>query len=120
MNSIHIILQIIIALGILNVWFLRFNKPSEWRGGKATNMKEEFSAYGLPEAVMYSVGSLKVLCAILLLVGIWIPVVVTPAVVVLAILMLGAVIMHVKIGDPPKKSIPAGSVLILCLLLAFA
>ncbi|NDV62788.1 DoxX family protein [Puniceicoccales bacterium CK1056] len=118
MNSINIILQVIIALGILNVWFLRFNTASEWRGGKAKNMREEFDAYGLPEAVMYIVGFLKVLCAVLLLVGIWAPAFVTPAAGILAVLMLGAIVMHFKIGDPPKKSLPAGTVLLLCLVLA--
>lgn len=117
MSTIQIILQVIIALGILNVWCLCFNKASQWRGGASTNMKEEFDAYGLPEAVMYLVGFLKVLCAILLLVGIWLPALINPAAGVLAILMLGAVIMHVKISDPANKSLPAGTVLILCILL---
>ena len=30
------------ALWILNVWFLRFNKDTGYRGGDATNMVEEF------------------------------------------------------------------------------
>jgi hypothetical protein len=119
MNSINILLQIIIALGILNVWFLRFNKPSEWRGGNATNMKEEFDAYGFPEGILYIIGFLKVACALMLIAGIWVPALVTPAAGILAALMLGAIIMHFKIGDPPKKSLPAGTVLLLCLVLAF-
>ena len=119
MSSINIILQIVIALGILNVWFLRFNQTSEWRGGNATNMKEEFEAYGLPSCMLYVIGFLKVACAILLLAGIWVPVLVAPAAIALAVLMLGAVVMHFKIGDSPKKSLPAGTVLLLCLVLAF-
>ena len=40
------------ALWILNVWFNRFNKDTGYRGGNATNMREEFEEYGLPEPVM--------------------------------------------------------------------
>ena len=35
------------ALWILNVWFNRFNKDTGYRGGDATNMREEFEEYGL-------------------------------------------------------------------------
>ena len=42
MDTIIIIFKIIIALGILNVWLLRFNKKTEWRGAGAENMNEEF------------------------------------------------------------------------------
>ena len=48
MESICSIAQLIIALGILNVWLLRFNKATIYRGGSAKNMKEEFATYGLP------------------------------------------------------------------------
>lgn len=47
------IIQLVIALGILNVWLLRFGKTTAWRGGAAKNMKEEFAVYGLPS---WSVG----------------------------------------------------------------
>ena len=63
------IFQIIIALSVLRVWIINFNKPSRWRGGGAMNMKEEFIAYGLPSWIMYLVGSLKVAFSIGLLVG---------------------------------------------------
>jgi hypothetical protein len=33
---------------------------------------------------------------------------------VVAVLMLGAVAMHFKVGDPFKKSVPALAVLVLC------
>ena len=47
------IIQIVIALGILNVWLLRFGKPSAWRGGDAQNMVQEFRVYGLPTWSMW-------------------------------------------------------------------
>ena len=116
MQIVLIILQIIIALGILNVWLLRFSKPSPWRGGQSKDMKEEFAVYGLPLQVMYFVGFLKIVFALLLIAAIWLPALVLPASLGLAILMAAAVAMHFKAGDPARKSIPAGTVLLLCIL----
>ncbi|NBD38325.1 MAG: DoxX family protein [Verrucomicrobia bacterium] len=113
MEAFRIALQVVIGLGILNVWLLRFGKSSPWRGGEATNMKEEFAAYGLSPTVMYLVGFLKVLCAGLLLAGIWLEVLVLPGALGMTFLMLGAVAMHLKVEDPPKKSLPAGTLLVL-------
>jgi hypothetical protein len=112
--------QVVIALGLLNVWLLRTGKPTAWRGGSARNMREEFTAYGLPGWAMAVVGGLKVTLALLLIIGLWIPSVAGPAALGTAILMLGAVGMHLKIGDPLKKSLPAFGLLLLCLVVAFA
>jgi len=113
------IIQIVIALGILNVWIFRFGKSTQWRGGEARNMKEEFEVYGLPGWSVQVIGFLKVLCAVGLIAGIWYPAVTQPAAIVLAVLMLGAVAMHVKVKDPANKSLPALTMLILCLVVAF-
>ena len=51
--------QVIVALGLLNVWLIRFNKQTEYRGGAANSMKEEFKTYGLPEWFCYAMGGLK-------------------------------------------------------------
>ena len=118
MQLVKLILQVVIALGIFNVWFLRFNQRSAWRGASAANLKEEFAAYGLPTAALYLVGFLKVFCALLLLAAIWIPAVAMPAACLIALLMLGAVAMHAKIGDPLKKSLPAATLLVLSSLVA--
>lgn len=56
------------------------------------------------------------LCAAALIIGVWVPVVVKPAAGLLALLMLGAVAMHIRVGDPPAKSAPAATVLVMCLL----
>jgi len=118
MNVLQNILQIVIALGIFNVWFLRFSKPSEWRGNHAGSMKDEFAVYGLPEWSVYLVGTLKVGFAALLLIGLFVPVVTEPAAVGLGLLMLVAVLMHIKVKDPPRRSLPAFTLLILCTLVA--
>ena len=98
------------ALWILNVWFNRFNKDTGYRGGNATNMKEEFEEYGLSETTMYAVGAAKVGLAGLMLVGHAVPRVTRPASIGLAMFMLGAIGMHIKVGDSVKRYLPALSV----------
>jgi hypothetical protein len=105
--SISTVLQVVIALGLLNVWMVRPGKATSYRGGNAKTLKEEFAAYGLPDAAFYVVGALKVLSAVALIAGIWIPALVLPAAAVVAVLMLGALAMHLKVGDPALKSLPA-------------
>jgi len=98
------------ALWILNVWFNRFDKDTGYRGGDATNMKEEFAEYGMSETAMYTVGAAKVSLATLMLVGHAEPRLVRPASIGLAAFMAGAIGMHVKVGDPVKRYLPAMSV----------
>lgn len=99
--------QTLAALWILDVWFKRFNKDTGYRGGNATNMKEEFAVYGLSEPVMYAVGAAKVSLAGLMLAGHAKPQLVRPASIGLAAFMLGAIGMHVKAGDRVKQYLPA-------------
>jgi hypothetical protein len=115
METLAQIAQIIVGCGLLNVWLLRFNKSTAYRGSTAANMLEEFAAYGLPPWSCYLVGFLKVASAFALLAGLLpaLTVVVLPAAITVALLMAGAVAMHVKVGDPLKKSVPALSVLLL-------
>lgn len=115
-----LVIQVIIALGIYNVWLLRFGKATEWRGGTAKDMKEEFEVYGLPSWFVGLVGFLKLLFATLLIVGIWYQPVVRPAAIGMAVLMLGAISMHVKVDDPLVRSLPAFTMLVLCGIVALA
>ena len=119
MRTIMIILQFTAALGLLNVWLLRFHQRTGYRGGDASSMVEEFAAYGLPAWFAYVIGSLKIGAALALIAGIWIPTLVLPAAVLISILMLGALAMHIKIGDPLKKSLPALGMLALCLAISW-
>lgn len=118
MQILVIVIQLIIALGILNVWLLRYRKETDFRGGEAKNLREEFEVYGLPPWFMKVVGFFKILFAVLLIVGIWVPTVTKPAAIGMAVLMLGAVSMHIKVKDPVKKALPAFSLLVLCLIVA--
>ena len=98
------------ALWILDVWFKRFDKDTGYRGGNATNMKEEFAVYGISEPAMYAVGAAKVTLAGLMLAGHAKPQLVRPASIGLAAFMLGAIGMHIKVGDRVKQCLPALSV----------
>ena len=73
MNYLIIGIKLVIALGIYNVWLLRSRKTTNWRGGDAKNMREEFEVYGLPGWFMNVVGFFKLLFATLLVVSIWFP-----------------------------------------------
>ena len=107
MNFVIPIFQIVVALGLLNVWLLRFQRSTPYRGGNARSMREEFAAYGLPEWSPYVIGTLKVGSAVCLITGLWLPYLVFPSALLVAVLMLGALAMHLKIRDPLKKSVPA-------------
>lgn len=115
MSTPVIACQLIIGLGLLNVWLLRAGRSTPYRGGHARNMREEFAVYGLPPWFMWATGVVKVTLALMLIAGLWIPDTTRPAAAGLALLMLGAVAMHFKVGDPVRKFLPAASLLILCL-----
>jgi len=112
--------QLIIALGIYNVWLLRTNKATAWRGGDAKTMEEEFKVYGLSPTFMKIVGACKLFFATCLLIGIWYPRFAPAPSIVMASLMLAAVIMHARVGDPVQKALPAASLLLLSLLVAYS
>ncbi len=117
MEYLIIGIKVFIFLSIINVWFIRFNKSTSWRGGGASNMKEEFKTYGLSETVMYLVGGLKILSALGLFLSIWVPLLTLPAAALMAVLMTGAIAMHIKIRDPLRSSLPAFSFMVLSLIL---
>jgi len=118
MNIIGKLAQTGAPLWILNVWFNRFNKDTGYRGGDATNMVEEFREYGLSQNAMYAVGATKVGLAGMMLAGHRYPKLVRPASIGLAAFMVGAIGMHIKVGDPLKRSVPAISVLTAAVLSA--
>ena len=113
-QKLLIALQLIVALGILNVWMLRSGMATAFRGGDAKNLREEFAAYGLPFWFMCAVGLLKVGLALALIAGIWIDGLTQPAGIGLGLLMLGALVMHFKVGDPIYKALPSIAVLAMC------
>lgn len=107
------VLQVVSALGLINVWIIRYEKGTAYRGGNATNLKDEFKIYGLPVWFHYFVGVLKLCGAAALVVGIWMQSLIFPASAVICVLMLGALSMHLKVRDPLIKYLPAFSMLVI-------
>lgn len=118
MDIFRTVLQIIVALGLLNVWILRRDKKTPYRGKATHSMRSEFEAYGLPVWAMWVTGAIKVGVAGALLAGIWLPMLVQPAALVLIVLMLGALAMHLKVKDPFRASIPALAMLSMAVAIA--
>ncbi len=107
------LLQITVGLGLLNVWLVRGRSATSYRGGAAKTLQEEFATYGLPGFAFYLVGALKIGAAVVLLAGVWMALPVREAAGLVAVLMIGALAMHFKVGDPLMKSLPAGLMLAL-------
>ncbi|WP_420319145.1 DoxX family protein [Ekhidna sp.] len=116
MYYLEVVLKLIIGLSILNVWLVRAKNSTPFRGGSASNIKEEFEVYGLPSWFMVVIGSVKVLLSIGLIASIWYPSLEMITSLGIAALMTGAVSMHFKIGDPIKKVFPAALFLLLSVI----
>ncbi len=115
------ILQCLIAFGLINVWLVRFSRPTQYRGAGTKNMKEEFSAYGLPSWSVYVVGSLKIAIALIMILVLLKPHLTMklgiPAAIALVVLMLGAISMHIKVKDSLKQTAPAITMLVMSIAL---
>jgi hypothetical protein len=116
--SLTNLLQIIVGLGLLNVWLLRARASTAYRGGAARTLQEEFAAYGLPGLAFYLVGALKIGAAVVLMAGVWMALPVQAAAGLVAALMIGALAMHLKVGDPLMKSRPAALMLAMSVAIA--
>ena len=110
-STIATVLQLVVGLGLLNVWIVRSRSATAYRGGDATSLREEFAVYGLPAFAFPVVGVLKVGSALVLIAGVWLDLPVQVAAAVVAALMVGAIAMHVKVGDPVTKALPATAML---------
>ena len=111
-------LQLVVGLGLLNVWVVRSRSATAYRGGDATTLREEFAAYGLPVAAFVTVGALKIGSALVLIAGVWLDLPVAVAAGIVALLMAGAIAMHVKVRDPATKALPASLMLVMSAAIA--
>lgn len=118
-RSLASALQLIIGVALLNVWLVRARSSTAYRGGSAQSLKQEFAEYGLPPAMFYAVGGLKVISGVVLLAGLWLDLPVAMAATVVAALMVGAIAMHIRTKDPVRKSVPAAAMLAMCVALLF-
>lgn len=116
MEMLTRVLEVIVGLGLLNVWLVRAGSPTGYRGGNAKTLREEFAAYGLPSTVFYIVGTLKVTAGVILLASLFVPLPLPArlSALVVAGLMVGALAMHIKVKDPVLKSVPAALMLVMC------
>ena len=117
METIILIVKIAISLTLLMVWLVRPNMETSYRGGDAKNLKEEFAVYGLPRWFMITIGVLKVGFALLLVASIWVQELTLISSAAIALLMAGAVSMHIKVKDTFIKFLPSLTLLILSLFL---
>ena len=108
-----VLLNLVIAFSIFNVWIIRYNQETKWRGKDSKSLKEEFQVYGLPIWFMYIIGLLKLSLSILLIIGMWFPKISFYASLTMIVLMIGALLMHLKVNDPLKKSLPAFTIIVL-------
>jgi hypothetical protein len=120
MENPIILLQLIVGLVVLNVWIFRFNRATDWRGGTASNMIEEFKVYGLSEQICNLVRVVKIVLAIGLIAGVFYPVLTKYAAAGMLLMMLAAVGFHLKVRDPIKKALPALTMAVLCSLIVVA
>lgn len=118
-SSLSTLLQVVVGLGLLNVWLVRGRTATSYRGGSALTLQDEFSAYGLPPFAYYVVGALKIGAALVLIAGVWLPLPVRGAALLVAGLMIGALAMHARVGDPPIKSLPAALMLAMGIAIVF-
>lgn len=118
-SSVASLLQVIVGLGLLNVWLVRGRSATSYRGGTAGTLQDEFTTYGLPGFAFYLVGALKIGSAIVLIAGVWMTLPVQAAAGLVAALMVGALAMHLKVGDPLMKSLPAALMLAMSAAIVF-
>ena len=116
---IIIALKIIVGISIINVWLIKPNKPSKWRGGDATTIIEEFNVYGLSKTFYNIIFVVKVGLAVLLLVSIKYDLLTLYSSLGLASLLLGSIAMHFKVKDALFKSFPAFLFMAMNLIIAY-
>ena len=81
--------------------------------GNSKSLKEEFLTYGLKLWFMYIIGAIKIIISILFIISCFseyidiLDFAVLYGSAIMSIIMIGAILMHLKVNDPFKKSIPA-------------
>ena len=78
-------------------------------------MSEEFAVYGLSDSVMISVGIVKIILALLLLLGgLKFPALIKPSAAVMSLFMIGAVYFHISISDGILPTLPCACCCVVC------
>ena len=119
LNKLSKFLSVFVGLTVINVWLFRSNKSTSYRGGDATNLMEEFAVYGLEDYFLL-IGIIKVSLAIILILSLYFTKLRFFASFGIAIMMLVAIFMHISVGDELLKSLPATTMLISSLIIAYS
>tara|TARA_B100000900_G_scaffold92239_1_gene75566 strand:- start:62 stop:436 length:375 start_codon:yes stop_codon:yes gene_type:complete len=119
MKVILKILLVVVSVTVITAWTYNINLDTTFRGGDATNMIEEFEAYGLNQTTMVVVGIFKVSCAIMLLFGLKYRKLILPAAGVMSLFMIAAVYFHFSISDPIIPTAPSLLMLASCLSIIY-
>lgn len=99
----HIIIaQLIVAISVIYVWTFRYK-----------NVVKEFVKFNLSDSVRNLTGTTKTILAILLIIGIWYPVLTYSASVGMVLMMFMAQIFHEKANSTLIKRIPSFILLLL-------
>ena len=119
MKYLKVLLKLIVSFTIINVWTLRANKSSIYRGGESVDLVSEFLSYGLSVNLMYLVGAIKVIAALLLFLSVIFKKLELIPLIIISVLMIGAIYFHFSINDTLIKSFPAALMLLLCTSIYF-
>lgn len=106
MESILDLAKVIIPVAIFFVWVVRYE-----------NIVKEFKQYSLPDWLRDLVGITKLSCALLIATASGHMLQLGAG--GLALLMVAALLMHLKVKNPPFKMLPAAILLIFSLLIIF-
>lgn len=119
MKYVKVLFKLIVSLTIINVWTFKVNKSSIYRGGESVDMVSEFLSYGLSVNLMYFVGAIKVIAALLLFLSVFFKKLELIPLIIISVLMIGAIYFHFSINDALIKSFPATLMLVLCIGIYF-
>jgi len=93
MHITSTILQVILGLGFLMFGFMKFGTKQQ---------VEAFKHFGYSQGFRAFTGLVEVIGAVGMIIGIWYPLISTLAGILLGIIMLGAIITHIRVKDPGK------------------
>mgnify|MGYP001807930444 CR=1 FL=1 len=113
------LLILAVAATVLSAWTFRLEMDSIYRGADASNMIEEFQAYGLNQTTMIVVGIFKVMCALFLLLGLKYEKFITPAAFIMGTFMLAAIYFHLSISDPIIPTVPSTMMFLSCIAIIY-
>jgi uncharacterized membrane protein YphA (DoxX/SURF4 family) len=108
MITLTIFLQALVATSVFFVWVVRYD-----------NIVQEFRFFGLPDWLRDLVGILKMTCSLMLLIGIERKPFAVAGGLGIAVLMGGAVFIHLRVRNPLFKMLPSLTLLVLSLAIAF-